>query len=223
MAAWNGSREPFTATISRVKGTGSFVPRVVRYAVFPSRTMASTLSITSSSAWGRLQGRREAYCTRPPQLWRAPTMSWLRSTSIFAGSCGFSRKYLGWLDSSFTHQKRMSRRGRGIRPSLMSRLRARPISSMLAQPLPSSLAEVVSWMCAVSTICWSWISLPWIQASTIACSGRARYSDSMSTLTRKGPPADCIWRCSLRPRRGEIITANVDGVPSFTPSTPRAS
>ena len=93
-------------------------------------------------------------------------MSWLRSTSIFRGSSGFSRKNCSWLANSFTHQKRMSRRGRAILPSRIRRASARAISSMLAQPLPSSLAEVGSWMCAVSTICWSWISLPRIQPST---------------------------------------------------------
>ena len=51
----------------------------------PSRIMVSTLSMTSSRAWGMLQGRRDAYCTRPPQLCRAPTMSWLMFTSIRRG------------------------------------------------------------------------------------------------------------------------------------------
>ena len=77
MRAWNGSREPFTAVISRRNGWGWPVPRFERYEVLPSRTASSTLSITSSSACGRLHGSREAYWTRPPQLWRAPTMSWL--------------------------------------------------------------------------------------------------------------------------------------------------
>jgi hypothetical protein len=66
----------------------------------------------------------------------------------------------------------MSRRGRGSVASWISRASALPISSTFAQPLPSSFAEVISsWMCAVSTICWSWISLPRIQASTMPCSG----------------------------------------------------
>jgi len=66
---------------------------------------------------------------------------------MFFGSPGLSRKYCGWLASSFTHQKRMSRRGRGSVPSSISRARARPISSRLPQPLPSSFAEVISsWM-----------------------------------------------------------------------------
>ena len=156
MRAWKGSREPFTAVISRVKGTGCLVPRVVRSEVFPSRTMPSTLSITSSRAWGRLQGRRAPYCTRPPQLWRAPTMSWLRFRSMLRASFGFSRNTSSSLENSLTHQNRRSRRGRGSLPSLMRRVRARPISRRLPQPLPSSLAEVISsWMWAVRTICWS--------------------------------------------------------------------
>ncbi len=128
--------------------------------------------MTSSRALGRLHGDREAYWTRPPQLWRAATMSCWMSRSIFRGSFGFSRKYWGSLASSLVHQKRMSRRGRGILPSLMRRVRERPISRRLAQPLPSSLADVISsWAWAVRTICWSWISVPWIQPSTRACSG----------------------------------------------------
>ncbi len=166
MRAWYGSRDPFTAVISRVKGCGWAVPRVVRSDVFPSRTMSSTLSITSSRAWGRLHGSREAYCTRLPMLWRAPTMSWLTFSSIRAGSPGFSRKNCSSLANSFTHQKRMSRRGRGTLPSAIRRVSARPISIRLLQPLPSSLAEVISCMWAVRTICWSRTSLPRIQAST---------------------------------------------------------
>ena len=167
MRAWKGSREPLTETTSRVNGWGRAVPRWVRSEVLPSRTMVRTLSVTSSRAWGRLQGRRDAYCTRPPRLCRAPTMSWLMLTSMRRGSPGFSRKSWGGLESSFTHQKRMSRRGRGSFPSRINRVRARPISRRFAQPLPSSLAEVISsWMCAVRTICWSWISVPLIQPST---------------------------------------------------------
>jgi hypothetical protein len=54
---------------------------------------------------------------------------------------------------SFTHQKRMSRAGRAIRPSSIIRFNARAISSTLAQPLPSSLAENrSSCRCPVSTM-----------------------------------------------------------------------
>ena len=112
--------------------------------MLPSRIVARTLSITSSRAWGRLHGRREAYWTRPPQLWRAPTMSWFSTTSIFRGASGWSRKYWGSLESSFTHQKRMSRSGRSILPSRISLVKTRAISSMLAIPLALSLADVAS-------------------------------------------------------------------------------
>ena len=160
MRAWNGSREPLIATSSRVKGWGSLraaggeVATCCRRGPWPRM-----LSITSSRAWGRLQGRRDAYCTRPPQLCRAPTMSWLMSSEHLAGVLsGFSRKILASsLENSFTHQKRMSRFGRG-QLAVLDELgdRARPISRTLPQPLPSSLADVISsWMWAVRTICWS--------------------------------------------------------------------
>ena len=49
-----------------------------------------------------------------------------------------------WLEISVTHQNRTFRVGRGIRPDSTSAESARAISSMLADPLASSLADVPS-------------------------------------------------------------------------------
>ena len=57
----------------------------------------------------------------------------------------------------------------------------------------------------------------------MACSCFSGYPASMSTLMRNGWAASAIRFWSQRPRRGEIMTAKVEGVPSFTPSTPLAS
>jgi hypothetical protein len=85
--------------------------------------------------------------------------------------CGTGASTFSWSHSAqricrfFSHegQKLLPRQENGH----IRRLSARPISSTLPHPLPSSLAEVISsWMCAVSTICWSWISLPRIRPST---------------------------------------------------------
>ena len=185
--------------------------------MFPSRTGPSTLSITSSSAWGRLQGRREPYCTRPPRLCRAPTMSWLTFSSIFRGSAGFSRKNCSWLANSFTHQKRMSRRGRGSLPVLDQ-----------AGQRAGDLQQVARTRCRRR----------WRRSSPPGCARSARSAgrgprcrgssprrrpgsagssndDSMSTFSADAGASSAASRfCSARARRGEIIIANVPGVPS---------
>ena len=150
-----------------------------RYAVLPWTSDSTIDSTTSPRKLARLHGGRVTNWTRLPADWRAPTMSWL----MFARNCrrwsGWSAKYRSGALISSTHQKRMSRRGRGSRPSSIMRLSARAISSTLAHPLASSLAEKrSSCRCAVSTTSWSCTVVPRMTASTIACDGGSWKVDS---------------------------------------------
>ena len=109
--------------------------------MLPWTSVEMTDSTTSPRKLAREKGGKVTNCTRDSTDCFAPDMSWLMLASIWRASSGWSAKYWSSDRFSFTHQKRMSRRGLGIFPSSIIFLNARASSSTLAHPLPSSLAE----------------------------------------------------------------------------------
>ena len=149
--------------------------------------------------------RASARCaaTRPPADCFAPTMSWFRSARNFFSSPGWSAKYRYSARISSHHQNRIPRRGRGIFPSAISRVSARAISSTLATPDWSSLAEnFSSWRCPVSTTSGSEGSVPGCGPRPSPTSSRQALPPRPRCGARRGgslaPEARCA-RLALQP------------------------